>query len=58
MDKIKILFLVANPTDTSRLRLDEEIRAIDEERLATSKSKICNKISRTIAVYFLMFFEA
>jgi len=26
---IKILFLTANPTDTSRLRLDEESRAID-----------------------------
>lgn len=27
---IKILFLAANPTDTDRLRLDEEVRAIDE----------------------------
>lgn len=27
---IKILFLAANPLDTSRLRLDEEIRAIDQ----------------------------
>ncbi len=27
---IKILFLAANPTDTSRLRLDEEIRSIDQ----------------------------
>jgi CHAT domain len=30
---IKILFLAANPTDTDPLRLDEEIRAIDEELL-------------------------
>jgi len=27
---IKILFLAANPTDTTRLRLDEESRAIDQ----------------------------
>ena len=27
---IKILFLAANPTDTARLRLDEEVRAIDQ----------------------------
>ncbi len=31
--KIKILFLAANPTDTSHLRLDEEIRSIDEALL-------------------------
>lgn len=30
---IKILFLAANPEDTSRLRLDEEIRAIDQSSL-------------------------
>jgi len=29
-DKIKILFLAANPKDTDRLRLDEEVRAIQE----------------------------
>jgi hypothetical protein len=28
--KVKILFLAANPIDTERLRLDEEIRSIDE----------------------------
>ena len=28
--KIKILFLAANPQDTDRLRLDEEVRAIDQ----------------------------
>ncbi len=28
--RIKVLFLAANPTDTTRLRLDEEIRSIDE----------------------------
>ena len=28
--KIKILFLAANPTDTARLRLGEEVRAIDQ----------------------------
>ena len=27
---IKILFLAANPSDTTRLRLDEENRAIDQ----------------------------
>lgn len=27
--KIKILFLAANPTDTTKLKLDEELRAID-----------------------------
>lgn len=27
---IRILFLTSNPTDTSRLRLDEEIRSIDQ----------------------------
>lgn len=33
--KIKILFLAANPNDTTRLRLDEEVRAIDQSlRLA------------------------
>jgi hypothetical protein len=29
-DKIKILFLASNPTDTSHLRLGEEVRQIDE----------------------------
>ena len=28
--KIQILFLAANPRDTDRLRLDEEVRSIDE----------------------------
>jgi molecular chaperone DnaK len=28
--KVRILFLAANPTDTTRLRLDEESRAIDQ----------------------------
>jgi len=33
--KIKILFLAANPSDTTRLRVDEEVRAIDQSlRLA------------------------
>lgn len=31
MAKVKILFLGANPTDTSRLKLDEEVRAITEK---------------------------
>ena len=31
MDKIKILFLAANPADTNSLKLDEEIRAITEK---------------------------
>ena len=31
MDRpIKILFFAANPKDTSQLRLDEEMRAIDQ----------------------------
>ena len=30
-EKIKILFLAANPTDTSPLRLGEEVRQIDEK---------------------------
>jgi uncharacterized protein YjbI with pentapeptide repeats len=30
-DKIKILFLASNPTDTSALRLGEEVRQIDEK---------------------------
>jgi hypothetical protein len=29
-DQIKILFLSANPTDISRIRLDEEVRQVDE----------------------------
>ncbi len=29
--KVKVLFLAANPSDTTRLRLDEEIRVIDEK---------------------------
>lgn len=37
---IKILFLAANPRDTSHLRLDEEVRAIDEALLkATFREK-------------------
>lgn len=31
MEKIKILFLAANPTITSQLRLDEEVRAITQK---------------------------
>jgi hypothetical protein len=31
LDKIKILFLASNPTDTTRLGLDEEIREIDSK---------------------------
>jgi CHAT domain-containing protein len=30
-DKIKVLFLAANPTDTSPLRLGQEVREIDEK---------------------------
>lgn len=36
VQKVKILFLAANPIDTERLRLDEEIRSIDE---AVQKAK-------------------
>ena len=31
MEKIKVLFLAANPTTTPQLRLDEEIRAVTEK---------------------------
>jgi hypothetical protein len=31
MNKIKIMFLAANPTGTSQLKLDEEIRAITKK---------------------------
>jgi hypothetical protein len=31
MSKIRILFLAANPSDTSRLKLDEEVRSITEK---------------------------
>src|SRR6476469_1460699 len=35
---IKILILTANPSNTSRLRLDQEVRAIEEE-LERAKSR-------------------
>src|SRR3972149_435779 len=35
MDKIKVLFLAANPRDTLRLQLDEEIRAIAQKMRAS-----------------------
>ena len=35
MSKIKVLFLAANPTGTSHLKLDEEIRAISEKICAS-----------------------
>jgi len=38
--KIKILFIAANPLDTSRLRLESEVREIENE---LSKSKFRNK---------------
>lgn len=31
MEKVKVLFLAANPSDTNKLQLDEEIRAISEK---------------------------
>lgn len=40
MDKIKILFLAANPTGTNQLRLDKECRAITEKLL---KSELRDK---------------
>jgi len=36
MDKIKVLFLAANPANTNRLKLDEEIRAITENNTSDS----------------------
>ena len=35
MDKVKVLFLAANPLGTDRLKLDEEIRAITEKVYAS-----------------------
>jgi hypothetical protein len=40
MSKIRILFLAANPIDTDRLRLDEEVRTIDQRlRMATYRDR-------------------
>lgn len=37
----KIMILAANPTDTSKLRLDEEVRSIENaHRQATNREKI------------------
>ncbi|WP_198291889.1 CHAT domain-containing protein [Thauera sp. 28] len=39
--RILVLFLGANPKDTSRLRLDEEVRSIDEAlRMASQRDKL------------------
>lgn len=50
-DKIKILFLTANPSDTSRIRLDQEMREIDEminsSRLRDQFSLILQPAART-----------
>ena len=41
MDKITVLFLAANPVSTNRLRLDEEVRAIQERiRLSDYRDSI------------------
>lgn len=38
---LRILFLAANPTDSSRLRLDEEVRGIDRALTAASLGNRC-----------------
>ena len=40
MNKVKVLFLAANPIDTDRLRLDEEIREIGEKIRASEHRDI------------------
>ncbi len=49
MDKLAILFLAANPQDTSRLRLDEEIRTI-QERIRASKHAATIQLIPELAV--------
>ena len=45
MDKIKVLFLAANPTNTTRLALDEEIRAITEKIRASEYRDLIELVS-------------
>jgi hypothetical protein len=45
MEKIKAIFLAANPSITSRLRLDEEIRAITEKIRAADHRNAIEVIS-------------
>ena len=46
VEKIKVLFLAANPIDTIRLRLDEEIREISEKIRASDRRDSVELISR------------
>jgi hypothetical protein len=43
---LRILFLAANPTDSSRLRLDEEVRAIDRALTAASLGNRCELMQK------------
>lgn len=45
LNKIKILFVAANPTSTSRLQLDEEIRAITEKIRAAEHRDLLELVS-------------
>ncbi|GAC1392724.1 MAG: hypothetical protein NVSMB38_17280 [Ktedonobacteraceae bacterium] len=45
MDKIKVLFLSANPTNTSWLKLDEEIRSISEKIRASEHRESIELVS-------------
>jgi len=49
MDKIRILFLAANPIDTSRLKLGEEIRAITE-KIRTSEYRDSLELKHALAM--------
>jgi hypothetical protein len=43
---LRILFLAANPADSSRLRLDEEVRAIDRALTAASLGSRCELVQK------------
>ena len=45
MNRIKVLFLAANPTGTSQLKLDEEIRAITEKIRASEHRDLLELVS-------------
>ena len=54
MDKVKVLFLAANPLGTDRLKLDEEIRAITEKVYASEYRDFLHIESSfsTLSTYF------
>jgi hypothetical protein len=47
--KIKVLFLAANPVDTGRLRMDEELREIGK-RIRTASERDCFELVTEMAV--------